>query len=257
MPLPSWHKPRLRLHFAVDSLVGKGKRRYVSGVTLPPSSTIATRLPRALVVDDHPLMVTAITTAISALRLFDRIEAAGSLSQAISLLDQDPMCNLAILDLHLGDAEGRESLNVMRERFPDVPVIVFSGDQSLENITMAFECNARGYVLKSSPMPILANAIRLVLAGTSYIPVEAASILGFSLPDSTGNAQLPPVSLQLSGRQEEVFRLLLQGMPNKVIGSRLKMAEGTVKAHLNTVYRVLGVRTRVEAILRAQELGLS
>jgi DNA-binding NarL/FixJ family response regulator len=45
-------------------------------------------------------------------------------------------------------------------------------------------------------------------------------------------------------------------MPNKVIASRLSMAEGTAKAHLNTVFRVLGVRTRVEAILRARELGL-
>ena len=60
----------------------------------------------------------------------------------------------------------------------------------------------------------------------------------------------------LSGRQRQVLQLLLQGMPNKVIGSRLSMAEGTVKAHLNTVYRVLGVRTRVEAILRARQVGL-
>jgi DNA-binding NarL/FixJ family response regulator len=62
--------------------------------------------------------------------------------------------------------------------------------------------------------------------------------------------------MSLTGRQEQVLRLLLQGMPNKVIGARLSMAEGTVKAHLNTVFRVMGVRTRVEAILRAHDLGL-
>ena len=48
----------------------------------------------------------------------------------------------------------------------------------------------------------------------------------------------------------------MQGMPNKVIASRLDMAEGTAKAHLNTVYRILGVRTRVEAVLRARQLGI-
>ena len=71
----------------------------------------------------------------------------------------------------------------------------------------------------------------------------------------TGTTAIPAV--RLSGRQQQVFDLLLKGMPNKVIGSRLSMAEGTVKAHLNTIYRVLGVRTRVEAILRARQLGMA
>jgi DNA-binding NarL/FixJ family response regulator len=137
-----------------------------------------------------------------------------------------------------------------------VPVLVFSGDESLENITMAFECNARGYVTKSSPMSVLQSAINLVLAGASYIPPEAVSILGFTPTVPATGAQLLRAHLPLSGRQEQVFRLLLQGMPNKVIAARLAMAEGTAKAHLNAVFRVLGVRTRVEAILRARELGM-
>jgi DNA-binding NarL/FixJ family response regulator len=161
------------------------------------------------------------------------------------------------VDLHLGDADGRESLLRMREDFPDVPALVFSGDESFENISMAFECGARGYVTKSSPMGVLNHAVQLVLAGSSYIPPQAVSVLGKweSLPGAeaaTGDI----AQLRLSGRQDQVFRLLLQGMPNKVIASRLSMAEGTVKAHLNTVFRVLGVRTRVEAILRARELGM-
>jgi DNA-binding NarL/FixJ family response regulator len=133
-------------------------------------------------------------------------------------------------------------------------VIQFSGDESIANITMAFECNARGYVTKSSPMGVLRSAIQLVLAGSSYIPPEAVSVLG---APTQAVAPSTPDSLGLTGRQEQVLRLLLQGMPNKVIASRLTMAEGTVKAHLNTVFRVMGVRTRVEAILRARELGLA
>src|SRR4029077_393955 len=125
----------------------------------------------------------------------------------------------AVLDLHLSDAEGRETMLGLRERFPDVPVLIFSGDDSLESITMAFECGARGYATKSSPMSVVSNAIRLVLSGSTYIPPDAAQMLVFSplSPLLPQQAPEPPV-LSLSGRQQQVFKLLLQGMPNKVIG---------------------------------------
>lgn len=210
---------------------------------------------RALVVDDHPIVADAVATAIGALRLFSRVESAGSLAEALGALERDPACDLAVLDLHLADAQGRETLTGLRERFPDVPVLIFSGDGSLESITMAFECGARGYCTKSSPMSVVGGALRLVVSGGCYVPPEAVQLLGFPAPAS-GAPRTAEALPRLSGRQQQVFRLLLQGMPNKVIGARLDMAEGTVKAHLNTVYRVLGVRTRVEAILRAHQLGM-
>lgn len=211
---------------------------------------------RALVVDDHPVVADAMTTAIGALRIFSRVSTASSLREAIQLLEQDPACDLAVLDLHLGDANGRETLTGLRERFPDVPVLIFSGDDSLVSITMAFECGARGYCTKSSPMSVVGNALRLVVSGGAYVPPEAVQMLGFPTPASHA-ANVATAAVRLSGRQQQVFDLLLKGMPNKVIGSRLSMAEGTVKAHLNTIYRVLGVRTRVEAILRARQLGMA
>jgi DNA-binding NarL/FixJ family response regulator len=229
----------------------------MSAVLKEPFPQMNQRVPRALVVDDHPIVADAMATAINAMRVFDRVDSAGSLAEACRLLEADPLCNLAVLDLHLTDAEGRETLLGLREKFPDVPVLIFSGDDSIESITMAFECGARGYATKSSPMTVVGNAIRLVLSGSTYVPPEAVQMLGFATPKSGPAAQsLMPQQLQLTGRQQQVFRLLLQGMPNKVIGARLSMAEGTVKAHLNTVFRMLGVRNRVEAILRARQLGM-
>jgi DNA-binding NarL/FixJ family response regulator len=212
---------------------------------------------RALVIDDHPIMASAVATALNAMRVFQHVESKNSLAEAVGFLRANPACNLAVIDLHLGDSDGRESLLRMREDFPDVPALVFSGDESFENITMAFECGARGYVTKSSPMGVLNHAVQLVLAGSSYVPPQAVSVLGKWNAPPGGDIHVGDNSaLRLSGRQDQVFRLLLQGMPNKVIAARLSMAEGTVKAHLNTVFRVLGVRTRVEAILRARELGM-
>lgn len=214
------------------------------------------RASRALVVDDHPIVVDAMVTAILGMRLFERVESANTLAQACRVLEEDDQCALAILDLHLGEAEARATLLGFRERFPDVPVMVFTGDDSLESITMAFECGARGYATKSSPMQTVHSAIRIVLSGGSYVPPEAMRGLGFAPLPAPASAPPSQPHFRLSGRQRQVFDLLLQGMPNKVIGARLEMAEGTVKAHMNSIFRALGVRTRVEAILRARQMGL-
>ena len=210
---------------------------------------------RAIVVDDHPIVVDALLAAIGGMRLFQRVDSAHTLAAACRLLDDDPSCGLAILDLHLGEVAARETLTRFRERYPEVPVMVFTGDDSVESITMAFECGARGYATKSSPAHVIHSAIRAVLEGGSYVPPEAMRALGFepaaATPEPAARAQL-----RLSGRQSQVLELLLRGMPNKVIGSRLDMAEGTVKVHLNAVYRAMNVRSRLEAVLRARELGL-
>jgi DNA-binding NarL/FixJ family response regulator len=222
----------------------------------PDLAAMEQRTRRSIVVDDHPVVADALALAILSMRVFDRVECAKSLTEAFNLLTIDANCDLAILDLHLEETQGRETLTGLRERFPDVPVLVFTGISSLENITMAFECGARGFMSKTSPMNIVRNAISLVLAGGSYIPPEAVQILGFAAPPAAQGPSSPLPPVRFSARQEQVFQLLLKGMPNKVIASRLDMAEGTTKAHLNAVYRALGVRTRVEAILRARQLGL-
>jgi DNA-binding NarL/FixJ family response regulator len=214
-----------------------------------------TRTRLALVVDDHPIVADALVTAIHSMRVFDRIEVAPSLADARRILEGAGHCDIALLDLHLGDAHGRDALAALRESFPDVPIFVFTGDNSVENVTMAFECGARGFAAKTSPVGVVKSAIGLILSGGSYIPPEASHALGFATTAAPASRTLTP-SIRLSVRQEQVFRLLLEGMPNKVIASRLEMAEGTAKAHLNAVFRILGVRTRVEAILRAHQLGL-
>jgi CheY-like chemotaxis protein len=71
---------------------------------------------RALVVDDHPLMATAVSTALNATRRFQEIETATSLVDAVQCLEKNPAFSLAVLDMHLSDSDGRESLLRMREK---------------------------------------------------------------------------------------------------------------------------------------------
>ncbi len=208
-----------------------------------------------LVVDDHPLMLEATASALVAAGI-PAVDRAQSMAQAQQRLAARSY-SLVVLDLNLADARGLEGLLALRETYVDVPVIVFSSDDSPDSIVGALEHSARGYVVKSDPVEVLLSAVSMVLSGGTYIPPHVLRVLGIALPQSqpAGPAVARPARPHLSPRQEEVYRLLLQGMPNKVIARRLDMAEGTVKAHLSALYAALQVRNRAQAVLRGQQLG--
>lgn len=215
---------------------------------------------RALLIDDHPLVMDALASALTATRMFASTEKAGSLGEALGLLALDADYALVIADLHMEDAQGIETVVTLRESFPDLPLVVYSGDDSLDTITAAFERGIRGYITKGSTLGVLTDALKLVMAGGCYLPQNAVNILGRKpqppLVDSPLSKKNELALDTLTLRQRQVFQLLLLGIPNKLIAARLDMAEGTVKTHLNTVYRVIGVSNRAQAILRAYEMDL-
>ncbi len=212
---------------------------------------------RVLIVDDHPIITDALSTALLVMRVFDAVDKENSLASAAKRLQGARPYDLVMLDLHLGDARGLEGMQQVRERCPDMPVVIFSGDDSSATVAEAFEHGVQGYISKNSPMSVVINAIRIVLGGGIYIPPQAVRMLGFDPQAATGVAAAKPPRLpELSPRQREVLACVLQGLTNKHIGQRLDMAAGTVKAHLNTVYRMFEVTSRAQLILRARDLGL-
>ena len=214
---------------------------------------------KALVVDDHPIVIKALTTTLTSLQTFQYIDQELSLADALVRLKRSSDYDLILLDLHLSDASGVDAIVTLRENYPDVPVVIFSGDESSKTIRVAFEHGVLGYIPKSTPMPQIINAIALVLKGGSYVPPHFMRTLGFEPPPVSKHAQemmSETVVPEMTPRQQQVFALLLQGMPNKVIARRLDMAEGTVKTHLNTIYRMFGANSRAQIILKASQLGL-
>jgi len=215
------------------------------------------RVSRALVVDDHPIITDALSAALISLHVFDGIDKESSLMAASLRLKDAAAYDLVMLDLHLSDTTGLEVLSTLRETFPEVPVIIFSADDSSATITAAFEQGVQGYIPKNAPMTVVINAIRMVLSGGNFIPPQAVRMLGFEPRPSVLEGKIEPNLLpSFSPRQREVLHYLLQGLPNKVIGRRLNMADGTVKSHLNTIYRMFSVNSRAQLILRAREVGL-
>lgn len=212
---------------------------------------------RALIVDDHPIVRDTLVTTLVSLGVFDEISTSGSLKDLITRLESDSSYAIIILDLSLTDVSGPDGMIYVREHFADIPILIFSANDSSEIVSQCFDKGVQGFVTKNSSMQILVSAIQIVLAGGCYIPPEAARFMGFE-PDHAIAENAAPVAptVQFTPKQQEVFDQLMQGAPNKIIARRLEMAEGTVKTHLHAIYQLLGVSNRAQAILKSQQLKL-
>jgi len=200
---------------------------------------------RILVVDDHPLIIAAVQGVLTGSGIASAVDQASSLSDARAKL-REASYQLVVLDLGLSDSQGMNGLLTLREDFPDIPVIILTSDSSIETVTAAFENNARGFVVKGESPHVLVSAVRTVLGGGTHIP----ELSGVNLPPN-------PPSTPLSPRKLDVLRLLLEGLPNKTIASRLGLSENTIKVHIAGIYAELNVHNRVQAVMRARQLGLT
>lgn len=209
---------------------------------------------RILVVDDHELVAIAMATVLAQLDRQAQIVQAGHLEQAYARVAEGPAFTLVLLDLGLPGCTGVQSLERFRERFPELPVVVYSGADDRESINAALDLGAMGYIPKTAPQDVLIGAIRLVLSGGIYVPVEALKARGGVAPQPV--QARTPSDLGLSPRQSEVLGLLLKGLPNKLIARQLDISENTTKIHVSAVYQHLGVATRTQALIAASRLGL-
>lgn len=201
-----------------------------------------------LLVDDHPLFREGLSALIIGMYPHAQIDQVGHLDGALAR--RDTVYTLILLDLSLPYVEGLDGLRRMKFTFPDTPIVVISGDDDPKVISDVIQEGASGFIPKSTDVAVTRQAIQLVMAHGIYLPPQALK------GQLSGKGGGHPLTSQLSPRQLSVLRGMLQGKPNKVIARDIGIAEGTVKAHLWTVYQLLGVNNRAQAMYRAHELEL-
>jgi len=211
-----------------------------------------------LVLDDHPFVHTALVPMLAELEPGGRITLTHRLEQALASLRQHPPPDLLLADLHLPDANGPEVLTRLRQNRPECPIAVFSAHTDSPTILRCLEAGAIGYIPKTHTAEAVLNALRLITSGCPYVPAEVLSRIGGGRggPDSPLARPTSPDHLGLTERQADVLRLILRGLPNKLICRQLRLAEGTVKVHVSAVLRALGVRNRTQAVIAASRIGL-
>jgi DNA-binding NarL/FixJ family response regulator len=207
-----------------------------------------------LIVDDHPLFREGLKTLLTALEPGVRISDAGSVAEAITLSAADAP-DLILLDMNLPGPSRLDALRQVKAANETASVVVVSGDEDPLLIRKAVDEGAAGYIPKTTDASLTIQALRLVLANGIYLPRAALSAGGEVRSSSAESAKAgaPP---EFSGRQLAVLKCLLQGKANKVIARELDIAEGTVKAHLWSIYQALGVNSRAQALYRVHELHM-
>lgn len=205
-----------------------------------------------LVVDDHPLSRTGIAMVVEQLEADVQHAGVGSCEEALHLIDGGAAFDLILLDLHLPGTDGMDGLAQLRDATPATPIVILSATEDSEKIRLAINAGAKGYIPKSSDSTIIISALRLVLSGGVFLPIN---LLQESARSAPGNAQKSDGN-GLTARQLEVLQLLVRGESNKQIANALGTAENTVRVHVAAILKLLGVKNRTEASYAARSRGL-
>lgn len=209
-----------------------------------------------LLVDDHALFRQGLKFLLADLEPGIAFFDAESSDRALACARGEPM-DLVLVDLHMPGANGMDALGAMRAAFESSAVVVLSSEDDPRLILKAIEMGASGFIPKSSTPQVMIAALRLVLAGGTYLPPHVLRGFAGAGPAATRTEVVANSVDGLSGRQLEVLMKVVQGKANKVIARELQLSEGTVKAHLSAAFRALGVQNRTEAVFVAAKLGLT
>jgi len=200
---------------------------------------------KVLLADDHRLILAGIRRALEEVEDLEVVGEAESGSQVLPLIHQTNP-DLVLLDLRLPDMSGLACLDAIRQRYPEVKVVILSAFNDAEHIQAAFQRGATAYIVKSVNPVDLPSALRQALDQTVFHGVR---VIG----DVAGQ---PGDGLGLTEREMSMLKALARGLSNQAISKEFWVTEQTVKFHLSNIYRKLGVANRTEAARFAYERGL-
>jgi DNA-binding NarL/FixJ family response regulator len=211
-------------------------------------------MPLVIIADDHPLFRAALRQAVQGALPTADIAEADQVPGLQSLLEQHDDADLLLLDLHMPGAHGFSSLIFVQAHYPALPVLVVSAHDAPDIMRRAIDHGAAGFLPKSSNPAAIAEAISTVLTGEMWLP-EGVSTDGGRISDeeqSTADALA-----SLTPQQFRVATMLAEGLLNKQIAYELNVTEATIKAHMTTILRKLGVRSRTQAVLALARLDVT
>lgn len=221
---------------------------------------VATKV--ALVADDDPFFRIALTSILKDRLGFDEVVQTESLDEAIDqLADADGCIDIALFDLAMPGMESAASLKAVRDFYPDIKTAVVSSSKKRNDIISALSIGVHGYVPKGLGPDDLTDALQKILDGTIYVPPmlaapeEEAETPTQADGDKYGNSEENKAILDgLTQRQRDVLELLVQGSMNKEIARKLDLSSGTVKIHIASLFKSLGVRNRSHAAVIGMKL---
>jgi DNA-binding NarL/FixJ family response regulator len=201
-----------------------------------------------LVVDDHIVLGEALVARLGSEPEIDRAAAVGTAREALDLLEAERF-DLALVDLNLGADDGLTLCAHLRERHPELCVIMLTCATSPELVVDALRAGASGWIPKDAPVEQLLDALRQVRAGAAWLPSRMLrDVLDELLRDRAAQDRVPELLSRLSGREREVLRELATGQDMGSIARRLYLSQNTVRTHIQNILSKLEVHSRLAAV---------
>lgn len=212
---------------------------------------------KLLVIEDHALVREGLVQTLHQLDAEVSVMEAADCEGGCTILAAADDFDLVLLDLALPGIDGLTCLNLLRQRYPALPVVIVSAYDDAHTVNRALKAGAAGFVPKAYSGDHLLDALRKVLDGTIFVPEQTLpnqSGVGLSLP-SAGKA-VTASDIGLTGRQADVLALMVKGRSNREIAELLGLSEGTVKIHITAIFKALGVSSRTQALVAVARQGI-
>ena len=207
-----------------------------------------------LLVDDHTLFREGLESLLSR-RDINVLAAVGSGQEGLRLATElEP--DVVLLDMRMPEMDGMEVLRQLRKSGFTNPVAMLTTSSDERDLVESLRSGAQGYLLKDMEPDQLVVALRDIVAGKTVVAPDLAPVLARVVQgDSIAPEEESPFT-KLTPRENEILALLAEGQSNKVIARNLGISDGTVKLHVKSILRKLGIHSRVEAAVIAVEQGL-
>jgi DNA-binding NarL/FixJ family response regulator len=212
---------------------------------------------KIIVVDDHALVRRGMGHVVRECFADAEVVEAGGAAEALSLMG-DHEIDIALVDVRMPDGDGLELLREMKQRWPDVPVIMLTSFDHAHYVRRALAEGAAGYMLKDATPEDLEQAIKVAISGGGNVLSPRVIQNLFEAANGEGSdreSAVRPVN-SLTQRETDILALLAEGRSNRDISRALYLSEKTVKAHLAAIFRKLGVTNRTQAAMAAVSMGI-
>ena len=206
-----------------------------------------------LLIDDHPLLRQGVKQLID---MEDDMRVVGEASNAGDGIEQALVLepDLILLDLNMPEVDGIETLKRLREKEVSARIIIFTVSDHEADVVSALRAGADGYLLKDMEPEDMLRQLRQAAIGQMVISDRLTTLLAQALRGQKPQTLRADIE-SLTPREQDILKLIADGLSNKMIARHLDISDGTVKVHVKHLLKKLNLRSRVEAAVWAVEEG--